>query len=265
MPKMDLYFIGKNNIMAVVFDLYNHGFSALPNRPLIFDCGCGIGTYAYNLLSKARYVGLDVNLSSIKLAHKNHPEGMFIIGDAGKLPFKSNAFDGIICSEVLEHIVDDEAVLRELARVTRPNAKLIVTVPNLLCKDGFVKLQRSLIDVPVGHYREGYSASEISKLLVDLGFDLQQVKYNCGPFTAIVEYAAIKTARRFGYDASNRDELLIDKPPITVRIALGIYRLLFPLIILFTHLDKLVHCSRRSNIAILAVRSRKNWERGWCS
>jgi SAM-dependent methyltransferase len=45
------------------------------------------------------------------------------------LPFQDRTLDGAICVEVLEHVLDDAAVLAEVARVLKPGARLIVTVP----------------------------------------------------------------------------------------------------------------------------------------
>jgi SAM-dependent methyltransferase len=47
------------------------------------------------------------------------------------LPFRDRTFDGAICTEVLEHVPDDAATLVEIARILKPGAKLIVTVPFL--------------------------------------------------------------------------------------------------------------------------------------
>jgi SAM-dependent methyltransferase len=48
---------------------------------------------------------------------------------ATALPFKDAVFDGAICTEVLEHVPDDTVVIREIARVLKPGARLIVSVP----------------------------------------------------------------------------------------------------------------------------------------
>lgn len=50
-------------------------------------------------------------------------------GNAANLPFRSGTFDGAILKDVLEHVLDPIAVLSELARVARPEARMIVTVP----------------------------------------------------------------------------------------------------------------------------------------
>lgn len=55
--------------------------------------------------------------------------GRAVAGDAGILPFRSCTFDGAVVKDVLEHVADPVAVLSELARVARPHARIIVTVP----------------------------------------------------------------------------------------------------------------------------------------
>ena len=45
------------------------------------------------------------------------------------LPFADRAFDGGVCTEVLEHVSDARLLLAELARVLKPGARLLVSVP----------------------------------------------------------------------------------------------------------------------------------------
>lgn len=56
-------------------------------------------------------------------------EGYSAGGDAARLPFRSDSFDGAILKDVLEHVTDPVAVLSEVARVVRPEGRIIVTVP----------------------------------------------------------------------------------------------------------------------------------------
>lgn len=48
---------------------------------------------------------------------------------AAALPFVDRSFDGAVCSEVIEHVGDEAGLLREIARVLRPGARLLITVP----------------------------------------------------------------------------------------------------------------------------------------
>lgn len=58
--------------------------------------------------------------------------GRGVAGDAAILPFRSGTFDGAVVKDVLEHVADPVAVLSELARVARPQARIIVTVPRAI-------------------------------------------------------------------------------------------------------------------------------------
>ena len=48
---------------------------------------------------------------------------------ASGLPFADMAFDGVVCTEVIEHVADHRLLLSELARVLKPNGRFVVSVP----------------------------------------------------------------------------------------------------------------------------------------
>lgn len=52
-------------------------------------------------------------------------------GDLRRLPFPDASFDIVLCSHVLEHVRDDAAAMREVARVLRPDGRAFVQVPYL--------------------------------------------------------------------------------------------------------------------------------------
>ena len=94
----------------------------------VLDAGCGGGGYV-RYLSQCGYdaVGVDNQDQFLALAVHAPSGGQFVNADLTEgLPFDDKSFDTTICFDVLEH-VDDERVLRELARVTRK--RLIITVP----------------------------------------------------------------------------------------------------------------------------------------
>lgn len=100
----------------------------------ILDAGCGDGFYLHLLsnLGEFELVGLDSDPRALESARKNLKgrKVKLVEGDVLKTPFKDNYFDKIICSEVLEHLSDDLAGLKELKRVLKPGGTLMITVPN---------------------------------------------------------------------------------------------------------------------------------------
>jgi len=54
------------------------------------------------------------------------------VGPDGRLPYADDSCDAVVSIEVVEHVEDQFAFLRELARVARPGARVIVTTPNVL-------------------------------------------------------------------------------------------------------------------------------------
>jgi SAM-dependent methyltransferase len=82
----------------------------------------------------------------------DHP-ATAVQGDALALPFPDATFDRVIASEVLEHIPDDLAAMRELARVLRPGGTMAVTVPRFGPEAINWALSDEYHDTPGGHVR----------------------------------------------------------------------------------------------------------------
>jgi SAM-dependent methyltransferase len=108
----------------------------------LLDLGCGFGRHAFAAARRgATVVALDYAESELKEVRNTFAAmaeagevapsslGGTVQGDATGLPFIDGSFDRVIASEVLEHIDDDEAALRELVRVLRPGGTMAVTVP----------------------------------------------------------------------------------------------------------------------------------------
>jgi SAM-dependent methyltransferase len=93
-------------------------------------------------------------------------------GDAHHLPFPDGTFDRIIASEVLEHLPDDAAALRELARVLRPGGTIAVTIPAWLSETVCWKLSEEY-HAPIaegGHLRI-YTEAAMRDLMRAAGLD----------------------------------------------------------------------------------------------
>jgi SAM-dependent methyltransferase len=104
----------------------------------ILDVGCGEGLAEVSLarlqLSQIRLAGVDLVLSKVEQARReasSHNERVLLAaGDAVRLPFRSGCFDSTFCIAVLQHLTDVESAVAELARVTRPNGRVVAVEPD---------------------------------------------------------------------------------------------------------------------------------------
>jgi len=102
----------------------------------IIDIGCGTGVWTDTLAKKGfNVVGVDQEKSFITRAKKTK-EGQFLCAPAESLPFKKNQFDTALLINVLEHVDDDQKVLRQAAKIAR---KVIINVPKQTPKNLFDK------------------------------------------------------------------------------------------------------------------------------
>lgn len=124
---------------------------------LILDAGCGEGFISIVLehVYGCRVIGLDADREILGqgVSRKKGGDGnSWLIGDVTKLPFNDAVFDGVVCSEVLEHLDDDLAALCELGRVLKPGGALAVTVPCLNYPGLWDPLNRVRESLGLGHF-----------------------------------------------------------------------------------------------------------------
>jgi SAM-dependent methyltransferase len=97
----------------------------------VLDAGCGEGFVVSFLKERdpsLQLTGTDLNADAIQYAREHFSDTAdFRIGDIYDLPFETDAFDLVICSEVLEHLDKPERALEELKRVSREH--VLITVP----------------------------------------------------------------------------------------------------------------------------------------
>jgi methionine biosynthesis protein MetW len=133
------------DMYQAIWQRKNQGVSAIPpgTRPAValslitsgtkaLDIGCGDGTFAAALSAKVPSVsGVDISAAAVAAAIRNGIDAKQVNMDAEPLPFADGTFDTVTCLDVLEHVFDPRVSAREIARVSRPGATLVLSTPNM--------------------------------------------------------------------------------------------------------------------------------------
>lgn len=128
----------------------------------VLDVGCNTGYGTMRFVPVARLVvGVDVSPRAIEAARLRESDGRpeFVLTSGFALPFSEAAFDLVTSFQVLEHVPDPTAFLRELARVTRPGGTVILATPNAA-----TRLYPGMTPWNRFHVHE-YTAGELGELL----------------------------------------------------------------------------------------------------
>jgi SAM-dependent methyltransferase len=98
----------------------------------VLDLGCGVGEYVRAFAREgARAFGCDIAPGRLIEARRRGAEG--VVAAAGEwLPFRDGSLDVVVLNEVIEHVADDRATMREVARVLAPGGHAVIYAPNRL-------------------------------------------------------------------------------------------------------------------------------------
>ena len=94
---------------------------------VVLDLAAGTGTSSQPFADRgATVVPCDFSVGMLRVGKQHRPGLPFTAGDATRLPFADDTFDAVTTSFGLRNVVDPDAGLREMLRVTRPGGRLVV-------------------------------------------------------------------------------------------------------------------------------------------
>jgi SAM-dependent methyltransferase len=193
--------------------------------------------------------------------------------DGGPTSFEDAEFDQIVIVDFLEHIPDDQAFARELARITRPGGQLIINVPHLKPGSLLNRLRHAigLTDEWHGHLRPGYSVDGLRQLLGP-AFFIEEFDTYSGAFSELIDTALnalyLKLQQRQSpAGASAKGTVVTEGDLRKHRKQFVLLSALYPLLwgvskldalLFFTPGYKLIVSARRRSIPVQALDSRPN-------
>ena len=160
------WYIGRRKILAsFVEDICRR---VTDRRPRILDVGCGTGA---NLLMLSEYgdaEGVDISEDALAFCRERGLEKVRL-GAGEKLPYADGTFDLVTALDVVEHMDDDLAGLREMRRVLRPGGRVLLFVPTFMFLWG--------VQDDVSNHRRRYRMPELKRVLEKAGFEIERTTY----------------------------------------------------------------------------------------
>lgn len=95
------------------------------------DVACGTGQWLQAIAANGGIpVGIDISDVALNICRNALPQAELHCGPAERLPFEDGQFDFISCLGALEHFLDPKEAMKEMKRVAKPDALLLLLVPN---------------------------------------------------------------------------------------------------------------------------------------
>ncbi len=141
------------------------------------DLGGYDGYISYNLkeiLPHLKVRVVDIDKSGLQQARKH---GLNTINaSALNLPIKDNQIDVILCLQLIEHVKEDDKLVKEVSRVLKKGGKLIFATPGErgISFPFLSKEKIEIINKSWGHVRKGYSIENIKRLFKEANLVIEK-------------------------------------------------------------------------------------------
>ena len=145
-------------------ETFNFNLLNLKKIKKVIDVGCGNGRHLKSLgfkLTDSEIIGIDQSAPEITKLNKEFDESVckngnaykFITGAIREMDVPDNSQDLVVCSEVLEHVPNFEAVLEECYRILKPGSVMLISVPSYFPESLCWKYSKKYMQTPGGHIR----------------------------------------------------------------------------------------------------------------
>jgi SAM-dependent methyltransferase len=156
------WFTSRNRLLVWAFHHY------FPHARIFLEIGCGTGFVLYSLRQEFKNLilsGSDIFIDALEFAKKRLPDISLYQMDAHNIPFDGE-FDVIGAFDILEHIDEDDAILRQMFRAIKPGGGIIITVPQH-------RFLWSVVDEYSFHKRR-YTRKELLEKIERAGFAIKR-------------------------------------------------------------------------------------------
>jgi SAM-dependent methyltransferase len=161
----------------------------------ILDVGCGTGANLEMLSQFGEAEGVDVSGEALSFCRERGLENVKQ-GAAEALPYEDSSFDLVTGLDLVEHLDDDLAGLKEMRRVLRPRGQALVFVPAFMFLWG--------VQDDISHHRRRYTLDQLKRVVRQAGFEVERASYaNISFFAPILTGRLLMRAFRLRPESEN--------------------------------------------------------------
>jgi SAM-dependent methyltransferase len=190
------WYLGRRRIIQSLVEK----ISRTLNNPRILDVGCGTGANLKMLARFGRAEGVDISPQAVEFCRERGLDSVKL-GAAEELPYENDSFDLVTALDVIEHLDDDVAGLREIRRVLRPDGRLLLFVPAFMFLWG--------VQDDVSNHRRRYTLPSLLKAVEAAGFSVEWSSYaNISFFLpvlvvrSVMRWLGLRAATEYGINIS---------------------------------------------------------------
>lgn len=161
------WFVGRRAILESFLQDISQSIR-IPNSAIrILDVGCGTGANLEMLKQYGDSEGVDVSDDALEFCRK---KGLKVHkGLAEELPFENETFDLVTALDVVEHLDDDVAGLKEMHRILKKDGKTLIFVPAFMWLWG--------VQDDISNHRIRYTRAQIVERMEKAGFEIERATY----------------------------------------------------------------------------------------
>ena len=161
------WFVGRRAILESFLRTLCSRLTTRDSQLSILDVGCGTGANLEMLAQFGTAEGVDVSDDALEFCRR---KGLKVQkGLAETLPYEDNAFDLTTALDVIEHLDDDIAGLKEMHRVTKPSGYSLIFVPAFMWLWG--------VQDDISNHRIRYTRKQIVERLEKAGYTVERATY----------------------------------------------------------------------------------------
>jgi len=238
-------------------------YVAAQGSRVALDLGCAQGILSYFVRRKGGFwVSADEDLANLRTAREVLADDLAALAGTA-LPFRDGTFDLVVALDYLEHVDDDDRVLKEISRVLKKGGELVLVTPQtgpffLLHK---LRAALGLKLEHFGHKREGYSLAglggQLSRASLELLESSDYSRFFSEFFELLLNFAYIKLLAPAAPEKTRDGHIRpASEDEFSAQAGLfNVYSLVYPFVWLLSQMDRLLVFEKGYS---LMVRARKS-------